>query len=85
MLGEVENNPPKPCGEREKGLNQETVRSKLSALYEAKRAAGLVDVKFFVGNRDEASFEEVAEEVLRLEEAVRLGEYRVIKFNDKRV
>jgi hypothetical protein len=62
---------------------QLTAKSRLSALYEAKREAGLVDVKFLVGSIDEASFDGVACEVLRLEEAIGRNEFRVIRFNDK--
>ena len=61
----------------------QSAASKLSALYAQKREAGLVDVKFLVGSIDEASYEDVANEVLRLEEAVERGEFRVIRFNDK--
>lgn len=61
----------------------QTAKSRLSALYASKREAGLVDVKFLVGSIDEASFDDVANEVLRLEEAVERGDYRVIRFNDK--
>ncbi len=64
-------------------IENQTAKSKLSALYAQKREAGLVDVKFLVGSIDEASFEDVANEVLRLEEAVVRGDYRVIRFNDK--
>jgi len=64
-------------------IEQQTAKSRLSALYAAKREAGLVDVKFLVGSIDEASFEDGANEVLRLEDAVSRGEYRVIRFNDK--
>lgn len=70
---------------RENGMIEtQSAKSKLSALYARKREAGLVDVKFLVGSIDEASFDDVANEVLRLEEAVERGEYRVIRFNDKR-
>jgi hypothetical protein len=65
-------------------IETHSAKSKLSALYARKRRAGLVDVKFFVGSIDEASFDDVANEVLRLEAAVERGEYRVIRFNDKR-
>ena len=58
-------------------------KSRLSALYARKREAGLVDVKFALGSIDEASFDDVAIEVLRLDEAVERGDYRVIQFNDK--
>jgi len=64
-------------------IESQSEKSKLSDLYAAKREAGLVDVKFLVGSIDEASFEDVANEVLRLEEAVERGDYRVIRFNDK--
>lgn len=62
---------------------QLSAKSKLSALYAAKRDAGLVDVKFLVGSIDEASFDVVAEEVLRLEEAIQRNAFKVIRFNDK--
>ena len=65
-------------------IEAQSAKSKLSALYAKKREAGLVDVKFLVGSIDEASFEVVANEVLRLEEAVERGDYRIIRFNDKR-
>lgn len=64
-------------------IESQSAKSRLSALYAEKREAGLVDVKFLVGSVDEASFEDVANEVLRLEEAVERGDYRVIRFNDK--
>ena len=64
-------------------IETQSVKSKLSALYAKKREAGLIDVKFLVGSIDEASFDDVATEVLRLEDAVRRGDYRVIRFNDK--
>lgn len=60
-----------------------SAKSKLSALYAKKREAGLIDVKFLVGSVTEASFDDVANEVLRLEEAVQQGNFRVIRFNDK--
>lgn len=62
---------------------QLSARTRLSALYAAKREAGLVDVKFLVGSLDEASFEVVANEVLRLEEAIKRKAFRVVRFNDK--
>lgn len=64
-------------------IETQSAKSKLSALYARKREAGLIDVKFLVGSIDEASFDDVANEVLRLEEAVQRGNYRVIRFNDK--
>lgn len=65
-------------------MNTESVKTALSRLYSAKRDAGLVDVKFLVGSIDEASFDEVGQEVIRLEEAISRGEYRVMRFNDKK-
>lgn len=64
-------------------IDTQSAKSKLSALYAKKREAGLIDVKFLVGSIDEASFDDVANEVLRLEDAVQRGDYRVIRFNDK--
>ena len=64
-------------------IQDQSPKSKLAAIYAAKKEAGLVDVKFLVGSIDEASFDDVANEVLRLEEAVKRKDYRVIRFNDK--
>jgi hypothetical protein len=64
-------------------IETQSAKSKLSALYAKKRTVGLVDVKFLVGSIDDASFDDVANEVLRLEDAVLRGDYRVIRFNDK--
>jgi hypothetical protein len=69
---------------KEKDMSDLSPRAQLSALYSAKREAGLVDVKFLVGSVDEASFDEVALEVLRLEDALSRGAYKVRRFNDKK-
>lgn len=69
---------------KEKDMSDLSPRAQLSALYSAKREAGLVDVKFLVGSVDEASFDEVALEVLRLEDALSRGAYKVCRFNDKK-
>ena len=63
-------------------IKKQSAKSKLSALYAKKRQAGLIDVKFSVGSIDEASFDDVANEVLRLEDAVQRGDYRVIRLSD---
>ena len=64
-------------------IEHQSAKSKLADLYAKKREAGLVDVKFLVGSVTEASFDDVANEVLRLEEAIERGNFRVIRFNDK--
>lgn len=64
-------------------IEAQSAKSQLSALYARKREEGLVDVKFLVGGLDDATFEEVANEVLRLEAAVERGDFRVFRFNDK--
>lgn len=56
---------------------------KLAALYQQKAAAGLVDVKFFVGNLGEAVKEVVCGEVLRLEEAIGRGDVFKLDFDDR--
>jgi len=63
-------------------IEAQSAKSKISALYAKKREAGLIDVKFSVGSIDEASFDDVANEVLRLEDAVQRGDYRVIRLSD---
>jgi hypothetical protein len=67
---------------KEASVNQ-TDCSELAALYEKKAAAGLVDVKFFVGNVGEAVNEIVCGEVLRLEEAIGRGDVFPLDFDDR--
>jgi len=55
--------------------------SELAALYARKAEAGLVDVKFFVGNVGEAVSEIVCGEVLRLEEAIARGDVFPLDFD----
>lgn len=56
--------------------------AKLAARFEKMAADGLVDVKFFVRNVDEATPDAVHEEVLRLYEAVDRGEEFELDFGD---
>jgi hypothetical protein len=58
---------------------------KLSDRFAEKAAGGLVDVKFFVRNPDEAVHEQVCKEVNRLYEAVDRGDVVDLDFNDGRV
>ncbi len=58
---------------------------KLVDRFAAKAASGLVDVKFFVRNPDEAVHEQVCQEVNRLYEAVERGDVADLDFNDSRV
>ncbi len=58
--------------------------SKLAASYEAKRASGLIDVKFFVHGADKVLNEEVCAEVNRLDAAIADGAYVPLKFDDRR-
>jgi hypothetical protein len=55
----------------------------LANLYSRKAAAGLVDVKFFVGNLGEAVKDIVCGEVLRLEAAIERGEEYPLDFDDR--
>lgn len=55
---------------------------KLAARFDKKAADGLVDVKFFVRNPDEATTELVCREVNRLYDAVDRGEAEVLDFKD---
>lgn len=56
--------------------------TKLAARFEKMAADGLLDVKFFVRNQDEASAESVCEEVNRLYAAVDRGEEVDLDFRD---
>lgn len=51
---------------------------------EAKRALGLVDVKFYVAKNDDTSFETVCGEVIGLYDAVEAGNHRPLTFMDER-
>ncbi|MGN6364433.1 hypothetical protein [Asticcacaulis taihuensis] len=57
--------------------------AKLAATYEAKKAAGLVDVKFFLRNTDEVLGEEICAEVNRLDEAIANGDFVPLVFDDR--
>jgi 2-phospho-L-lactate guanylyltransferase (CobY/MobA/RfbA family) len=75
-------------------FEDQTAKSKLSAVYAQKRREGLLSARFIVdgdsledvaGNvRHLEAQEEVAREVLRLEAALERGEFRELRFNDKR-
>lgn len=54
----------------------------LAARFNEMAAAGLVDVKFFVRNQDEAVSEQVCAEVNRLYEALERGESVLLEFKD---
>ena len=56
----------------------------LADRFEARRAKGLVDVKFYVTGADEATYEGVCEEVIRLYDAMDRGDYKPLVFNDSR-
>jgi hypothetical protein len=58
--------------------------AKLAASYEAKRAAGLIDVKFFLHETDKVLKEEVCAEVNRLDAAIAAGAYVPLVFDDRR-
>jgi len=56
----------------------------LAAAYEAKREAGLIDVKFFLHGTDKVLSEEVCAEVNRLDAAIADGAYVPLVFDDRR-
>ncbi len=56
---------------------------KLVANYAEKRKNGLLDVKFFLLNTDEALKEELCAEVNRLDDALDRGDYVELIFHDK--
>ena len=55
---------------------------KLADRFEEKAAEGLLDVKFFVRNADEAMSETVCREVNRLYDAVARGDAEALDFMD---
>lgn len=57
-------------------------RYKLADRFEKMAADGLLDVKFFVRNTDEAAAESVCNEVNELLDAVARGEATVLDFKD---
>lgn len=63
-------------------MERKTERLQLADRFNRMAAAGLLDVKFFVRNPDEAMTESVCREVNRLYEAVDAGEARKLDFFD---
>ena len=63
-------------------MDRFTEYKKLAARFEKKAADGLVDVKFFLRNPDEATTELVCREANLLYEAVERGEDEVLDFKD---
>jgi hypothetical protein len=57
---------------------------RLSKVYEKKRADGLVDVKFELARPLTATAEEIAGDILRIEEAIANGHTRKLDFGDLR-
>ena len=55
---------------------------KLSQRFAQKRVSGLVAVKFYVRNHDEATGEAVCREVNRLYDAVEMGDAEDLDFKD---
>lgn len=56
----------------------------LADRFEDKRRAGLVDVKFLLRNSEEASIEEVCEEVSNFYAAIDNGQAKPLDFGDMR-
>lgn len=68
--------------QEKKRLNE--ARDALGAIYEKKRADGLIDVRFDIALGDEAEKASVLKDVMSLEAAVERGDFKVISFNDRR-
>lgn len=60
-----------------------TAFEQVKELYRNKEADGLFDVKFYVGNRSEATKEAVAQDILNLEEALERKDFVPLVFNDR--
>jgi hypothetical protein len=58
---------------------EQTAREKLTAAFQAKKAAGLKDMKFFLGNVAESTVEEVCAEVNKLYGEVAKGNAKTLK------
>jgi hypothetical protein len=63
-------------------MEKSTHCADLAERFEKMAADGLVDVKFFVRNSEEATVEVLCDEVTRLYEAVDRGEASPLDFND---
>lgn len=50
----------------------------------ARKANGLVDIKFYVHNADQATVEKACAEAAKLFEAIERGEGKPFKFDDRR-
>jgi hypothetical protein len=72
------------CSERSEPMDRFPECKKLAARFNEKAAEGLLDVKFFVRNPDEAMAEAVCREVNRLYDAVERGEASPLDFADGR-
>ena len=67
-----------------KEANMHDECAKLAKSYEAKRASGLLDVKFFLHDTDKVLKEDVCAEVNRLDAAIADGAYVPLVFDDRR-
>jgi hypothetical protein len=56
----------------------------LAGRFDEKRVNGLVDVKFCVGGRETATYEQLCEELESLYQSVDAGQARPLIFNDRR-
>lgn len=59
-------------------MNQ-TARAKLLATFQAKKAKGIKDMKFFLGKVSESTVEDVCAEVNKLYESVAQGNAKVVE------
>lgn len=56
--------------------------AKLAGLFEAKRAQGLLDVRFFLQNLEESAAEDICKEVNALYAADEAGQWEPLVFGD---
>ena len=75
--------PREPNTARPNALDMGTNRAQVAELYRRKHAAGLIDCKFFVGNKTEAVTEIVCGEILHLEDAVTRNKVFPLVFDDR--
>jgi hypothetical protein len=66
-------------------MDNNSARESLANRYANMKLEGLVDVKFLLRNRDEATTEQVCREVEAMYAALERGDSKVLDFNDKTI
>lgn len=61
---------------------EQYLKARLSEIYAEKRKNGLVDVKFDVAMNTKTVFQDLAQEVIDLEDAIAAGQFTPLCFND---